>query len=102
MQETAIPEFKWHFMMHVAEILTRDDFWEINTTLDTSNLQSTFELCNILRMQHTVLMFNCSKFTPTNDANFNCKPEEFPFTPKETWTGITIALTPRRNNINCN
>ena len=97
MQETAVAEFKLHVMMHVAEILTRDDFCEVYTTLDTSNLQSTFKLYNILRMPHTVLMFDCSRFTPTNGVNFSGSPEKFLLTPKETWQAKFWRLSQDRD-----
>ena len=36
-----IKEFEWHFLYHLAEIVTRNDFWEVYTELEATNLQST-------------------------------------------------------------
>ena len=65
-------------------MLTRKDFWEVYTELDTSHLHSAYELCHILRRDHTTPMFDCSRNIPTNGVNYAGSPEEFPFTPHES------------------
>ena len=70
--------------MHLAEVLTRDDCWEVYMELDAANLQSTFEMCTILRRPHTEPIYDHHKFLPTNGVNCKGSPYKFPFTPKET------------------
>ena len=70
--------------MHTAEVLTRDDSWEVYTEIDAANLQSTFGMCTILRKLHTEPTYDCGRFVPTTGVNFTGSPGEFPFTPKET------------------
>ena len=65
-REPALREFKWHFLYHLAEIITRKDFWEVHTELETNNLQSTYELCSILRRDHITPTFDCSLYIHTN------------------------------------
>ena len=68
MRDTAIAEFKWYWLMHIAEVITRDDFWELYMDMNASNLQSTFEMCTILRLPHTEPLYDCRRFVPTNGS----------------------------------
>ena len=61
MDDREIREFKLHFLYHVAEILTRKDFWEVHTEF-ANNLQSTYELCVALRREFTTPMYDCGRF----------------------------------------
>ena len=74
MDDREIREFKWHFLYHLAEILTRKDFWEVYTELEAKNLQSTYELCIALRREFTTPMYDCGHFNTTNGVNFDGSP----------------------------
>ena len=89
-------------MYHLAEILTRKDFWEVHSELEleTSNLQSTYELCNILPRDYITSMFDRSRYILTNDVNYNGLPQEFQFTPYESWEQTYWRL-PQDRDLHC-
>ena len=82
--------------MHTAVVLTRNDFWEFHAEMDAANLQSTFEMCTILRMPHIVHPYDCGRFVPTNGVNFIGSPRDFQFTPKESWQARYLRLSRNR------
>ena len=67
------------------------------TELETSNLQLTYELSNILRRDHITLMFDCSRYIPTNGVNYDGLPQEFQFTPYESWEQTYWRLSQNRD-----
>ena len=83
MRDDEILEMKWHFLYHVAEILTRKDFWEVYTELEAQHLQSTYEVCKTLHRDDTDPVYNCGRYIPANGINFDGSPSDFPFTPFE-------------------
>ena len=95
-----IRKFKLHFLYHLEEILTRKDCWEVHTELETSNLQSTYELCSTLRRAYTTPMYDCSRYIPANGINVDGLPQDFPFTPYETWEQKYWRLSQDRD-LNC-
>ena len=84
MRDDQIHGTKWHFLYHVAEILTRKDFWEVHTELEAKQLQSTYEVCKIFHRDDTDPVYDCGRYIPANGINFDGSPSDFPFTPFET------------------
>ena len=65
--------------------------------MDAANLQSTFEMRTIFRMEHIEPTYDCGRFVPTNGVNFTGSPVEFPFTPKEIWQARYWRLSQTRS-----
>ena len=52
--------------MHVAEIMARKVVWEVYSTHDAINLQSTYEMATAWKKPHTTPVYNHSRFELIN------------------------------------
>ena len=62
------------FLMHMAEVITRLDFWEVYIEHDAMNFQSSFEMRTILNWPHAEPIYDHGRFITTNGINYNGSP----------------------------
>ena len=78
-----IPTFNWYFLMHLTEIIARQDVWEVYSIHDAINIQSTYGPMTILKKPHTTPVYNHGRFIPTNGINYQGCLYEFLVIPTE-------------------